>query len=35
VIDGEISALLRVGEPLVQAVQALYAQLQLDDVRRA
>ena len=26
---------VNVGEPLVQAMQALYAQLQLDDVRRA
>jgi hypothetical protein len=35
VIDGEISALLRAGEPLVQALQASYAQLQMNDVRRA
>ena len=35
VIDGEISALLRAGEPLVHALQASYAQLQMDDVRRA
>ena len=35
VIDGEISALLRAGEPLVRALRASYAQLQMDDVRRA
>ena len=35
VIDGEISALLRAGEPLVQALQASYAQLQMNDVRKA
>ena len=34
-IDGEISALLRAGEPLVQALQASYAQLQMNDVRKA
>ena len=35
VIDAEITALLRAGEPLVQALEATYAQLQMDDVRRA
>ena len=35
VIDAEISELLRAGEPLVKALEATYAQLQMDDVRKA